>query len=364
MPGEFDVYHKWLGIPPHEQPPTHYRLLGLAAFESDPDVIGHAADARMAHLKRLPGGPPLGLVAASAERSRRGKDLSLESRAQSRLRRPPSRATRAATSSPGTGCRTAVSRGGRPLDADGRCCRDPHPSAARPATAPCKMVQACSGNRCAGLSGRGHLRGAALACAACATAAARRDEPALRYPAAGRASATRSCAFRCRRRATAGSAPGSGSARDGRAQSDRSQRPSHVRRQPRRDAGRSAGNRADAGPARDAHPLLGERRRGAGEASPGDRLDFGDASQTVVSAKAGEVVLRAANGAEHRYTPADMPPAVAVALADRVLPTGQATRHLCLGAFWAIDAQGDQVRVREHWILAGRQGESLLESLG
>ena len=23
-----DPYHKWLGIPPHEQPANHYRLLG------------------------------------------------------------------------------------------------------------------------------------------------------------------------------------------------------------------------------------------------------------------------------------------------------------------------------------------------
>jgi hypothetical protein len=26
---EFNPYHRWLGIPPDEPPPTHYRLLGL-----------------------------------------------------------------------------------------------------------------------------------------------------------------------------------------------------------------------------------------------------------------------------------------------------------------------------------------------
>lgn len=46
-----DLYHKWLGIPPHEQPPNFYRLLGVAPFESDADVIANAADARMAHVK-------------------------------------------------------------------------------------------------------------------------------------------------------------------------------------------------------------------------------------------------------------------------------------------------------------------------
>ena len=35
----FDPYHKWLGIPPKDQPPNHYRLLGLSLFESDPEVI-------------------------------------------------------------------------------------------------------------------------------------------------------------------------------------------------------------------------------------------------------------------------------------------------------------------------------------
>ena len=49
----FDPYHKWLGIPPAEQPPHHYRLLGIAIFESDPDVIEHAADRQMAHVRSL-----------------------------------------------------------------------------------------------------------------------------------------------------------------------------------------------------------------------------------------------------------------------------------------------------------------------
>jgi hypothetical protein len=49
----FDPYHKWLGIPPKDQPPDHYRLLGLERFEADPDVIAHAADARMTHIKTL-----------------------------------------------------------------------------------------------------------------------------------------------------------------------------------------------------------------------------------------------------------------------------------------------------------------------
>src|SRR5271154_1032127 len=52
----FDPYYKWLGIPPEEQPPNHYRLLGLRQFESDPDVIESAADQRMAHLRTYQSG--------------------------------------------------------------------------------------------------------------------------------------------------------------------------------------------------------------------------------------------------------------------------------------------------------------------
>ncbi len=57
MSAEFDFYHKWLSIPPQEQPPNHYRLLGLGLFESDPDVIQAAADRQMSHVKTYKNGP-------------------------------------------------------------------------------------------------------------------------------------------------------------------------------------------------------------------------------------------------------------------------------------------------------------------
>ncbi len=51
MTAQFDPYHVWLGIPPGDQPPNHYRLLGLALYETDANVIAHAADRQMAHLR-------------------------------------------------------------------------------------------------------------------------------------------------------------------------------------------------------------------------------------------------------------------------------------------------------------------------
>ncbi len=57
MSDTFDPYHKWLGIPPDEQPPNHYRLLGVVAFEADSDVIDAAANQRMAYLQDMAVGP-------------------------------------------------------------------------------------------------------------------------------------------------------------------------------------------------------------------------------------------------------------------------------------------------------------------
>jgi hypothetical protein len=56
VPEAFDPYHKWLGIPPKDQPPNHYRLLGLELFESDVDAIASAADQRMGHVRTFQSG--------------------------------------------------------------------------------------------------------------------------------------------------------------------------------------------------------------------------------------------------------------------------------------------------------------------
>jgi len=47
----FDPYYRWLGIPPRQQPPSYYRLLGLTPLESDVDVIRAAAERQMAHVR-------------------------------------------------------------------------------------------------------------------------------------------------------------------------------------------------------------------------------------------------------------------------------------------------------------------------
>jgi hypothetical protein len=56
MSEPFDPYSTWLGIPPHEQPPNHYRLLGISMFEASADVISSAADRAMLHLRAFQAG--------------------------------------------------------------------------------------------------------------------------------------------------------------------------------------------------------------------------------------------------------------------------------------------------------------------
>ncbi len=50
--GDFDPYHKWLGIAPSDQPPNHYQLLGVPILEDDPEVIEAAADRQMAYVQQ------------------------------------------------------------------------------------------------------------------------------------------------------------------------------------------------------------------------------------------------------------------------------------------------------------------------
>lgn len=57
MEEPFNPYHKWLGIPPEEQPANCYRLLGLQLYEPNADVIAGAADRTMAHVRSFLSGP-------------------------------------------------------------------------------------------------------------------------------------------------------------------------------------------------------------------------------------------------------------------------------------------------------------------
>lgn len=93
----FDPYYKWLGIPPSEQPPTHYRLLGIEPFEEDREVIEAAVARQTLHLRTYQLGRHVALsqqllkevqiarICLADAQSKRAYDASLRESIQSRL---------------------------------------------------------------------------------------------------------------------------------------------------------------------------------------------------------------------------------------------------------------------------------------
>jgi hypothetical protein len=57
MADDFDPYRDWLGLDQAGPPGNHYRLLGLAEFESDPAKIARAADEQMRSVRKQQTGP-------------------------------------------------------------------------------------------------------------------------------------------------------------------------------------------------------------------------------------------------------------------------------------------------------------------
>ncbi|HIF31449.1 MAG TPA: hypothetical protein EYG57_12520 [Planctomycetes bacterium] len=57
MSDSLDPYYEWLGIPAEDQPPTHYRLLGITQLETNPTVIENATDRKMRYLRSFQNGP-------------------------------------------------------------------------------------------------------------------------------------------------------------------------------------------------------------------------------------------------------------------------------------------------------------------
>jgi hypothetical protein len=53
----FDPYRDWLDIPPEDQPPSHYRLLGIAPDEADLEAIKEAALRQTSRVRLFQVGP-------------------------------------------------------------------------------------------------------------------------------------------------------------------------------------------------------------------------------------------------------------------------------------------------------------------
>ena len=99
-----------------------------------------------------------------------------------------------------------------------------------------------------------------------------------------------------------------------------------------------------------------------GQLESGGKLRVGDSTVIVVEARGEQLTVRAA-GRSSTYRIAELPKELAVALAQQVLPKGQPTTDLHVGSFLSIDVDGDRHEARTRWDGAGADGKALLLEL-
>ena len=100
----------------------------------------------------------------------------------------------------------------------------------------------------------------------------------------------------------------------------------------------------------------------AGQLRNGEQLPTGDTTVMIVDVNDEGLLVRA-SGENRRYAVRDLPVHIAVALAERRLIRDQLRAHLCVGAFLAVDAQGDRRQAFEDLQKAGPQGQDLIAVL-
>jgi len=86
-----------------------------------------------------------------------------------------------------------------------------------------------------------------------------------------------------------------------------------------------------------------------------DELEVGEQRVAVVEYANGRLVLRVA-GQNKAYTQKDMPPKLALTLAQLVLQGDAAQNKVFFGAFLALDAKGDRKLARQYWDEAAAAG--------
>ncbi|HUT92094.1 MAG TPA: hypothetical protein VMY37_21550 [Thermoguttaceae bacterium] len=106
----------------------------------------------------------------------------------------------------------------------------------------------------------------------------------------------------------------------------------------------------------------GAVHKALGQLESGRELRVGDSMAIVVEARREQLTVRAA-GRISTYRIAELPQKLAVALAQQVLPKGQPTTDLHVGSFLAVDVDGDRHEARTHWDRAGADGKDLLLEL-
>jgi len=95
---------------------------------------------------------------------------------------------------------------------------------------------------------------------------------------------------------------------------------------------------------------------------PAQEIKMGDEYIILSEARGGVLTFRYA-GRFVQYQALELPPKLAVALAERRLKPDRSETHLHVGSFLAVDAQGDRQEARRRWEQAGEPGAELLPEL-
>jgi len=103
----FDPYRDWLDIPAAEQPPTYYRLLGIAAAEANPEAIKEAALRQTTRVRMYQTGPQAELCTRVLNEIAKARAVLLNPKMRqkydARLAEPPAPPAAAASPPPASG---------------------------------------------------------------------------------------------------------------------------------------------------------------------------------------------------------------------------------------------------------------------
>jgi len=412
MHDPFDPYWQWLAIPPAEQPPDHYRLLGLKVFESDSQIIARAVQLRIEHVRACDDGVHGDSVERVLQHVAAARDTLLNPRLKTQYdnllsQKQPTQGP--ASAQPSTFAAPAAFQPQSPSGKKGaapgvgtiREQREQRErwralwmwlaacggvaglvvvlglmlssfSRGKPAEAPSSVSDGRGREQVAGRSGR--RQAPPPSSSSRPTLAASADQRGRRRPSPERAGAPRprgpqTMADLMREADDTAIDPDTVTGKLAAARRAMWSRDLDAARRHVEEAIEAARTSTERTEVERVHKLLKSLeafwtavRQAAGRLESGRELRVGETMVMVVEADGGSLTIRAA-GQNRTYRVEDLPPGLAITLARQALPKGQSATDLHLGSFLAIDARGDRHDARAHWDRAGPDGKALLIEL-
>jgi hypothetical protein len=372
MQDGFDPYQQWLGIPPAEHPPDHYRLLGLPAFTGDRATISRAAQARIAQVRLADAGRQPELA------ERLVAELTL---ARQTLLDPPRKATYDAILRGARIAATAAEPASNVAAVDPRPVEPAGERAQRPPAA--SHIVLFLGIAVVGTAAI--VVGLVLSLGSRPKVASR---DILRYPdrRAAKKLATPGLASAARLAQAANPSPlkaaNGAMGRESqpppspevaarltaarRAMFDRNLKAADEDVDRALRAARSDGDRAEAERVsrllRSLENFWRAAADGCRQLQTGDELEIANTRVIVVSVDATGITVHAA-GRNLDYAFQELPRPLAVLAAERRLSQDPQTMHLHVGSFLAVDRRGDRQEARRRWEKAGPDGQSLVPEI-